>query len=538
MEKIYVSGLRAALALIPLLPSAHAQCALEKMLASDGADNDYFGNAVALQGDLAFVGAPFRDNGNSADAGAVYVFRRFGFEWQEMAMLLPSESNADQNFGFSLDLQATRLLISAPGEDEGGLRVGAVYVFELELGVWLETAKLVASDPLESSGFARCVGLDGDTAVVGAWGAVGAAAATGAAYVYEIAGGSWSQTAKLFDPSATEHDNFGYSVDVSGDTIFAGAPFNDVAASDCGVVFVCDRTAGVWSISTVLESSEAQQLKFFGSALALDGDQAIVSATGTDDQLSKVYFWTRSGGTWSEVYKDRPVTKDNGEWFGYSVALRGDRALVGARMDEGMGSAYLYARDASGWSSAGAFFDPQGGTDGLFGQSVALDGSYILIGGPKAFPSSGSATAFHLDTGSAVTYCAVNPNSTGFPASIGFGGSLSIAANSAYLSAGNCPAHQFGVFFYGGQPSQVVFGHGFLCVTSGSSGLFRLNPPLSIDAGGDVRRDLDFTEPPLGAGAGMVQAGEHWYFQFWYRDPMAGGSGFNLSNGLELVLCP
>ncbi len=540
MIKTHLACLRAVLALMLLVPPALSQCALEKMIAGDGAPDDFLGNAVALQGDLAFLGAPFRDSGGVADSGAVYVFLRSSFEWQEIAILVSSESNPGQNFGFSLDVLDDRLLIGAPGDDEGGLKVGAVYVFDFVAGSWSETDKLVASDPLESSGYARCVALDHDTAVVGAWGATGGGgASTGAAYVFETNGGSWHETAKLFDPLVTtDFHNFGYAVDISQDTLLVGAIFHDGAWVDSGAVYVGERVAGSWSLSTVLMTDDPAQLEFFGSAVAIDHDQAVISATGTSSQLSKVYFWTRSSGIWSEVYRHRPPTKDPGEWFGYSVALQGNRALVGARLDEGMGSAYLYSQDANGWAPDGTFFDPQGGPDQLFGQSVALDGSYLLVGGPRTSPSNGSATAFDLNTGTAEAYCAVNPNSTGFPASIAFGGSFSITANSAYLRADNCPAHQFGVFFYGGQPNQIVFGNGFLCVSAGSSGLFRLNPPLSIDAGGVAPRDLDFTVPPLGSGAGMVHAGEAWYFQFWYRDPMGGGSSFNLSDGLKLLLCP
>ena len=98
---------------------------------------------------------------------------------------------------------------------------------------------------------------------------------------------------------------------------------------------------------------------------------------------------------------------------------------------------------------------------------------------------------------------------------------------------------QFGLFYYGPQPAQVPFGDGFRCVGGGSTGTFRLNPPLMTDSFGDAIRALDMTQPPMGSGSGQVTGGSTWYFQFWYRDPQGpGGSGFNFSDGLQVDFCP
>ena len=135
-------------------------------------------------------------------------------------------------------------------------------------------------------------------------------------------------------------------------------------------------------------------------------------------------------------------------------------------------------------------------------------------------------------------YCTSAVNSSGEAAHISHAGSLSLIDNALTLVANGCPAGQFGLFFYGSGRDQKPLGDGTLCVDSGPPGLFRLLPAVSIDGSGNASLALDFSAPPLGSGAGMVTPFSTWNFQFWYRDPLGGPTGSNLSDGLELTFCP
>jgi len=134
-------------------------------------------------------------------------------------------------------------------------------------------------------------------------------------------------------------------------------------------------------------------------------------------------------------------------------------------------------------------------------------------------------------SGTVSNYCAVNPNSTGFPAIIGSSGSTSVAQNDFGVYATGCPPGQSGIFFYGASQAEIPFGNGFLCV---SGQLFRLLPPLTTDAFGIAQYQLDLTTPPPG---GAITPGSSWSFQFWFRDPPAGGAFFNTSNALTAEFC-
>ncbi len=135
-------------------------------------------------------------------------------------------------------------------------------------------------------------------------------------------------------------------------------------------------------------------------------------------------------------------------------------------------------------------------------------------------------------------FCTAAANSTGGPALMGHAGTLRFADNDFSLTVSGAVPQQFGVFFYGPDATDAPFGNGTLCVGGGAAGIFRLNPPVAIDGSGSAERALDFTLPPLSAGPGAVTPLSTWRFQFWYRDPQAGGSFFNLSDGLDAYFCP
>jgi hypothetical protein len=128
--------------------------------------------------------------------------------------------------------------------------------------------------------------------------------------------------------------------------------------------------------------------------------------------------------------------------------------------------------------------------------------------------------------------CVTSLSSVSDGATLSTSGSTSLAANDLTLRTADAVPSQFGLFFYGPTETGQFFGHGILCVTGGVTRL----PVLITDALGAAEQDLDVTLP---LHAGQITAGSTWFFQFWYRDPAGpGGTGFNLSDGLNVTFCP
>ena len=130
-------------------------------------------------------------------------------------------------------------------------------------------------------------------------------------------------------------------------------------------------------------------------------------------------------------------------------------------------------------------------------------------------------------------YCVLVPNSSGSPAVIGWsGGQPSVSQNNFVLEVADAAPLRAGIFYYGPQQIQVPFGNGVRCV---GGSLFRL-PVVITDNSGAASHAMDFTNPPQAAG--QILPGSIWQFQFWFRDTLAGGAEFNLSDGLEVQFCP
>jgi hypothetical protein len=156
----------------------------------------------------------------------------------------------------------------------------------------------------------------------------------------------------------------------------------------------------------------------------------------------------------------------------------------------------------------------------------------FLVGAPFGSSSKGRVHVVTLTcTGSTETYCTGSPNSVGSGASIGSVGTTRVSLNDFELRVNGCPGGQNGLFFYGPNPISLPFGNGVRCV-GGHVARLELQ---QTEAGGSLGRVIDFDDLPAN---GRIQAGETWRFQFWYRDPMGGGSRFNLSDGLRADFCP
>ena len=143
-----------------------------------------------------------------------------------------------------------------------------------------------------------------------------------------------------------------------------------------------------------------------------------------------------------------------------------------------------------------------------------------------------------FDCSAPTNYCGTSPNSAGTGAVMGYSGSPSLSANDLVLVARGAPPSTAGLFYYGAGQTSVPFGDGFRCVGAGGAGIFRLSPAQMTNGFGEVVRAVNNDSPPANAGAGQLTVGSTWNFQFWFRDVPAGGTGFNLTDGLSATFCP
>jgi len=373
-----------------------------KLLPNDGAAGDHFGSSVALEADTVMVGAVYHDD-QGHNSGAVYVFARSAGTWTQQAKLLPPAVQDFLLFGDAIALDGDNVIISAWGDDQNGDHAGAAYVFERLGDVWTEQARLTPADPAVDDYFGFAVALDGDTAVIGAWGDDDNGSRSGSAYVFVRTAGVWTQQAKLLPADGAAHDRFGEHLAFDGDTTVITARSHDHTGDNAGAAYVFVRTAGVWTQQAELLAGDGSDDDNFGQAVVLDGDTAVIGANGDDTASGSAYVFTRTGTAWTEQAKLVPADAAAHDQFGAGMALDGDTVMIGSGHDDdngdGSGSAYVFVRHGSAWTQQAKLTASDGAPDDLFGFRIALDGDTAVLASLRdddQGDDSGSAYVFRL----------------------------------------------------------------------------------------------------------------------------------------------
>ncbi|MDX1419634.1 MAG: T9SS type A sorting domain-containing protein [Rubricoccaceae bacterium] len=369
-----------------------------KLLAGDPTAFGEFGRALALDGDVAVIGAPRGDD----YTGAAYVFRREGGVWRQEAELVGSGVGPGSWFGHGVAVRGDVAVVGAPQLNTDG--PGYAYVFRYDGSAWTQEAQLTASDATNLHDFGVAVSTDGGRLLVGAPGADG----TGAAYAFRSDGGTWVEEARLVGSGAVAYDVFGQTTVLEGDAALVGAPA--VGTGRCGSAYVFRRVGAAWTEEAHLvpaDCNAGSRDKNFGDALALDGDAVLVGAPAHDHgsafetQRGAAYLFRRDAGVWSQTAYLTASDADNYDLFGYAVGLDGDVVLIGAYGDDDAGNeagaAYLFDHDGSTWMQSRKLTasDTPTGAD-HFGYAAVLDSGTAFLGAPHNGEAAYKAGAVYV----------------------------------------------------------------------------------------------------------------------------------------------
>ncbi|MBN1868947.1 FG-GAP repeat protein [Candidatus Sumerlaeota bacterium] len=272
----------------------------------------------------------------------------------QTAEFVAADTTGGDRFGTSVAIEGDLIVVGADGNDDAGSDSGSAYVFEDTGTTWTEVAKLVAGDAAAADWFGKSVSISGDTAVVGAYGKKNTYTYVGAAYIYIDTGSAWTQQQKLMASDWGASGYFGTAVDIDGDTAVVGAmDYGASAPHSTGAVYVFTRTAGVWTQQQKLKASDAASQDEMGKSVAISGD-TIVAGSPNDDTTAgnnagSAYIFTRSGGVWTQQAKLLPSDEVFYQSFGNAVDIDGDTVVIGRAMDGdggvNAGAAYVFVRE-------------------------------------------------------------------------------------------------------------------------------------------------------------------------------------------------
>jgi hypothetical protein len=310
--------------------------------APDGVTGDQFGGAVALSGDSLVVGAANKSGG----AGAVYLYQHLGDDW---AWKTTFTGSAGSRLGTAVDVYGAIAAVGAPGANQ-------VRMLNFDGLAWTTGQTFTGTGTLAGS-FGSAIAIEQDRMVVGA---PTANANQGAAAAYRLNGSTWQLTQTLTaGVLGASGDRYGAAVAVSDGVIAIGTPGD---AAGAGAVYTYELVGSQFTAQKVITLASAQAGDQFGAALALDHGLLLVGAWsravgGIQDRGAAYSYHLADIGWVLETPIDPIFASDSaaGDMVGYSVALSGQRALIGAPQLSGRpgaaidsaGTGYAFVREVS-----------------------------------------------------------------------------------------------------------------------------------------------------------------------------------------------
>ena len=420
-----------------------------KFSPTDAAAEDRFGQAVALSGETALMGAFFDDHTGVTNGGSAYVYLRSSTTWSQQAKLVSGDVGANDRLGTAVALEGNTAVLGAP--DQALAEPGSAYVFTRSAGVWTQQQKLQAVDGASGERYGTSVALSGDTLLAGTpFQRSGAGEDAGSAYVYVLSSGTWTFQQKLSAGDGASSDVFGLSVAASGSSVLAGVPYDDTAAGiDTGSAYVFTRSGTNWQMQAKLTAGTAAANDYFGTSVSLSGDKAVVGAPQIDPEQEleslrgpgKAFVFQRTGTAWSAGQSLAPADGANDDFFGRSVAVSGSTAVVGAPRHDPVvrasaGAAYVFVESGGVWAQQAKLLPSDSTADDQFGFAVGLSGETALVGAPldnSPNVDAGSAYAFVRSAG--VWTQQQKLTATGAVALDDFGRSVSISGDTALVGS-------------------------------------------------------------------------------------------------------
>ncbi|MBW7839565.1 MAG: FG-GAP repeat protein, partial [Chitinophagaceae bacterium] len=260
--------------------------------------------------------------------------------------------------------------------------------------------------------FGYSVSISGNCAIVGApYDDVGTNVDQGSASIYQWDGTGWVMMQKLTDATGSASDYFGTSVSISGNYAIVGARYDDVGSNiNQGSASIYHWDGGNWVLMQKLTDATGSAYDYFGNSVSISGNYAIVGATyaevSTNNEQGSVSIYQWDGANWVLMQKLTDATGSAFDYFGTSVSISGNYAIIGASGDDvgtniEQGSASIYHWDGTNWVLMQKLTDAYGGTDEHFGGSVSISGNYAIVGAYNDVVGTntdqGSASIYHWD---------------------------------------------------------------------------------------------------------------------------------------------
>jgi hypothetical protein len=377
--------------------------------AEDATPGDNFGYSVKVSGMYAVVGAPDDKIGNNSVQGSAYVFKKENGVWSQQAKLLASDGAAEDFFGTSVDIDGDYIVVGAPSKRVNGMEsAGGIYVFYRSGNQWNQQAMLLASDPDSGDQFGGAVAISGSYLIAGApFNDVSAQPDRGNAYIFSRSGTTWTQHAIISPTFGLPGDQIGKSVDIDGDKVLIGAPFDDNNNTvNAGCAYIYKRNLNLWFGEYHFLPQSAQENSHFGTSVAMDDTTVVIGWPQLDYSgylslgIVCVYFY--NGTTWYRHSDITPSEQREGLSFGSEVGISHGSIVIGVPQNHvgyayAQGKAWVYQQHGSQWQVTRSIVDDHGQPHDYFGFGAGIDGHEVIIGSYQKNDNTGKIYFVNLE---------------------------------------------------------------------------------------------------------------------------------------------
>jgi hypothetical protein len=308
-------------------------------IAPDGEEDDHFGASVAIEGNYAVIGAKEDGLPGKPNSGSVYIYFHNGTNWAFLQKIRPSVPVSDAYFGHSVSISGDYIAVGAHGDSAGNqLDRGAVYIFARNGNEWIEQAKLTSGDGQSGDKLGYSVDISGVRVIAGAPGDDnGVYTNQGSSYFFYKNGNNWQQQSKLLPDQIGANLAFGESVSIDGNYLVIGSPDRNQGINLAGAAHIFHSANGVsnWTHQLRLFDNYPEFELHFGYSVSIAGDTIAIGAPGRtamENREGIVYVYTRAGNTWSYATALSSPDPQVDAKFGYSVSVANGCVLVGATL--------------------------------------------------------------------------------------------------------------------------------------------------------------------------------------------------------------
>lgn len=371
----------------------------------NGLDGDHFGQAVAISGSFAIIGAYQSAVGTNNFQGSASIYQYDGTNWVFMQKLTDATGAANDYFGYAVSISGNYAVVGAYVDDVGAnINQGSASIYQYNGSSWVLMQKITDATGAANDYYGFAVAISGNYVIIGSLlDDIGANSDQGSAIIYQYNGSSWVLMQKITDASGIAGDQFGNSVSISGTRAVVGAAEDDVGGNNSqGSASIYQYSGSNWTLMQKLTDANGAAGDLFGTSVSISGANLIIGAIYSDASgafnagAASIYEFAR--GVWGLRQKLIDPASTPNTFFGCSVSISGNYALIGAYFTNtgpvtDIGHCILYIRVGSGWQKHQYITDPGGSSGDFMGTATGIDGAtkQFVIGSPGFINQTGKA---------------------------------------------------------------------------------------------------------------------------------------------------